>query len=227
MKRWTGTSLQFRGVAGVALVALVLAACSSSTSTSTATLGATGTQAATSTSTPSGTTAPVVTATPTAAASPTGSEATGVPTTLDPCQLVTAQEASQLAGMTFGAGKEGTTSGNGKTCVYGGQTLNVFTVLVAQAPDVATAQAGKAAAQAETQKLGATGIKITELPNLADGAAFLGGSYAVSGQTFNISSIDVLKGTIFFGFSDLALNQPAPTSAAMQAEAQIVLGRLP
>ena len=93
--------------------------------------------------------------------------------------------------------------------------------------DAATAQAAKAAAQAETQKLGATGINITELPNLADGAAFLGGSYAVSGQTFNISSIDVLKGTIFFGFNDLALNQPAPTSAAMQAQAQIVLGRLP
>jgi hypothetical protein len=43
MKRWTGTFLQFRGVAGVALVGLVLAACSSSTSTGTATLGATGT----------------------------------------------------------------------------------------------------------------------------------------------------------------------------------------
>jgi hypothetical protein len=37
----------------------------------------------------------------------------------------------------------------------------------------------------------------------------------------------VLKGTIFFGFNDLALNQPAPSSAAMQAQAQIVLGRLP
>ena len=61
----------------------------------------------------------------------------------------------------------------------------------------------------------------------ADGAAYMVGSVTVAGKTIKGSAIYVLKGTIFFGFNDLALNQPAPTSAAMQAQAQIVLGRLP
>jgi hypothetical protein len=151
----------------------------------------------------------------------------GVPTSLDPCQVVPAGEAPQLAGTTFGAGKEETTSGNGKICVYGGQTLDVFSVIVAQAPDVATAQAGKAAAEAQIQSEAGKGVQVTEVPNFADGAAYTAGSYTISGQTFNIAAFYALKGTIFFGFSDLLLNKPAPTAAALQAEAQTVLGRLP
>ena len=57
---------------------------------------------------------------------------------LDPCQLVTQQEASQLAGTTFAAGKEEAISSASSMCTYGAQTLNVFTVLVAVAPDAAT-----------------------------------------------------------------------------------------
>jgi len=37
----------------------------------------------------------------------------------------------------------------------------------------------------------------------------------------------VLKGAIFFGFSDVVKGGPAPTSAAVQAEATTLLGRLP
>src|ERR1700694_2508563 len=58
---------------------------------------------------------------------------------LDPCQLVTQQEASQLAGTTYGAGKKETLSSASSICTYGAQTLNVFTVLVAVAPDDTTA----------------------------------------------------------------------------------------
>jgi len=249
MKRWTGVFLprghnpettpaptrgrdarRLRGVAAIAIVGLVLAACSSSTATSTAAvLGATSVPVATSTSAATDTATPIVAATPTptTVAVATASEATGVPTSLDPCQVVPVGEASQLAGITFAAGKEETTSGNGKICVYGGQTLDVFTVIVAQAPDVATAQAGKAAAEAQIQSEAGKGIQFTELPTFADGAASTTGSYTVSGQTFNIAAFYALKGTIFFGFSDLALNKPAPTAAALQAEAQTVLGRLP
>ena len=249
MKRWTGVFLprghnpettpaltggraarRFRGVAAVAIVGLVLAACSSSTATSTATvLGATGTPVATSTPAPSSTVTPIVAATPTptTVALATASEATGVPTSVDPCQVVPAGEASQLAGTTFGAGVESTTSGNGRICTYGGQTLNVFEVIVGQAPDVATAQAGKAAAEAQIQSAAGKGIQFTELPSFADGAAYTTGSYTISGQKFNVAAFYALKGTIFFGFSDLALNTPSPTVAAMQAEAQTVLGRLP
>jgi hypothetical protein len=141
--------------------------------------------------------------------------------------VVPSQEASQLASATFGAGKESTTQGNGKICTYGYQTLNVFEVIVGQAPDVATAQAGKAAAEAEIQSAAGKGIQFTELPSFADGAAYTTGSYTISGQKFNVAAFYALKGTIFFGFSDLALNTPPPTVAAMQAEAETVLGRLP
>jgi hypothetical protein len=197
-------------VAGLSLA--LLAACSASTSTSGG---------------------PTVSASPTAsvsASTPTISASelpTGVPTTLDPCQLVTSQEASQLSGASYGAGVEGTTSGNGKTCVYGAQTLNVFNVIVGQAADVATAQAGKAAAEAALQQQANNAIQFTTLPTFADGAAYVSESVTVSGQTYNIAAFYALKGTVFFGFSDLALNHAAPTAAALQAQAQTMLGRLP
>ena len=53
------------------------------------------------------------------------------------------------------------------------------------------------------------------------------GSVTVAGKTIKGSAIYVLKGTIFFGFSDLALSGATPTAAAMQAQAQTILGRLP
>lgn len=229
MKRRTGVYPQFRGIAGLALVGLVLAACGSSSATSTATVsGGAGTPVATSTPPPAATaTATVAASSSSAATSANSSGATGVPTSIDPCTLVTAQEASQLASASFGAGKETTTSGNGKICTYGYQTLNVFEVIVGQAPNAATAQAGKASAQAQIEAAAGKGVQFTELPNFADGAAYTTGSYSISGQKFNIAAFYALKGTIFFGFSDLALGTPSLTAAAMQAQAQIVLGRLP
>lgn len=212
-----------RRLAGLAAAAIfVLAACSGSSATS----APAATNASVASPTPTATPTPTPSATP--AASPSGTpEATGVATSLDPCTLVTAQEAGQLAGVTFGPGKAETTSGNGKICVYGYQTLNVFTVIVGQAPDVATAQAEKAAALAEIQTQATKGVTITQLPNIADGAVYVAGGGTISGQTIAISAIYVLKGTVFFGFSDLVLNKQPPSSAALQAQAQTVLGRLP
>ena len=66
-----------------------------------------------------------------------------------------------LSGATFGDGTEGTTQGGGKTCVYGAQTSNVFSVIVAVAPDVATAKAGEAAAEAEILKAAGKGYNPT------------------------------------------------------------------
>jgi hypothetical protein len=215
----------FRGIAAVVVVGLVLAACGASTATGTMSAPMdtlTPTSAALPTSSPS---AGSAVAPPSVAAPSNG--ATGVPTALDPCQLVTSQEASQLAGASYGAGAESTTSGGGKMCVYGGQTLNVFEVIVGQAPDVATAKAGKAEAEAAILAQAGNGLTFTELPNFADGAAYVIGSITVQGQTFNGSAIYVLKGTIFFGFSDLALGHPTPNLAALEAQAQVILGRLP
>jgi hypothetical protein len=174
---------------------------------------------------------PLSTAATTATALPTLPDFTAVPTSLDPCQLVTVQEASTLAGATFGAGAETTTEGNGKICTYGAKTSNVLNVDVFQAPDVATAQAAEnaglaaAKAAAEQQAPGLT-FSQTELADFADGALVLSASMTISGQTVAISAIYVLSGTTFFAISDLVLGQPAPTSDALQAQAQVVLGRI-
>jgi hypothetical protein len=153
------------------------------------------------------------------------------PTSLDPCQVITSQVASSLAGASYGAGEESTTQGGGKICTYGSQTTNVFMVEVDQAPDVATAQAEKAQfvsdLEAKLPKLTGPGLSVTELPNFADGAVLGVATINSGGVIINGGAIGVLKGTIFFGFSDLVVGGPAPTSAALQAEAQTILGTLP
>lgn len=160
---------------------------------------------------------------------------TSVPNALDPCQLVTASEASTLAGATFTAGTEGTTSGGAKTCVYGGQTLNVFQVLVAQASDAATAQAQFTQLETQAQdalKQGAAGGANVSLTTSdvtvsgADKAVFATATGSISGTTISISAIYLLKGPVFVSFSDLVLGTTAPSAAAMQGQAATTLGRV-
>jgi hypothetical protein len=156
----------------------------------------------------------------------------GVATSFDPCQLVPAAEASAVAGVTFGAGEE-QPGGESKRCVYGGQTLNVFTVEVAQAADAAAAQAAfsqtEAQVNAALQKQLPPGIGVAfnsgNLTGLGDKAATVSGTATFSGKTIGISGIYVLKGATFFAFQDLRLGSP-PTAGALQAEAQKVLGRV-
>lgn len=155
---------------------------------------------------------------------------------LDPCQLVTQQEASQLAGASFAAGKEETISSGAKMCTYGAQTLNVFMVEVAVAPDAATAQAQwaqeEAQAQANLQQFVAqAGANVTlQAGDItlsgADKAAAATSTATISGQTISISAIYVLKGAVFFTFSDLVLGKAAPTLAQMQTQAGTVLSRV-
>jgi hypothetical protein len=195
-------------VISVLAIAALLAACSSPTTTPT----------------PTPTPIPVIINMPQATV-------TATPTSLDPCQLIDSQEASALAGASFGAGEESTTSGGGRICTYGAQTANVFMVEVAQAPDVATANSYKASfladLQANLQQLTSGGLTPTELPNFADGAVTAQVSLNAGGETINGGAFGFLKGTVFFGFSDLVLGGAAPSSDALQAEAQTVLGRLP
>ena len=158
--------------------------------------------------------------------------ATAVATTLDPCQLVTAAEVSQLTGVSFpaGSGQESTTEGHGKICSYG-QEGTVFQVIVGVAPDVDTAKAGEQQAEAELQKAAANGLKVTELPGFADGAAdvaTLTGSETVAGQTFAGTALYLLKGTTYLGMSDIAtLGAKAPSAAQMEDQAKVTLTRLP
>jgi hypothetical protein len=184
---------------------------------------------------PSSSAAPSAPPSAPASAAPSGSaEPTAVATDIDPCTLVTSAEASKLAGVTFGAGKESTTKGNARICTYGAQTPNVFMVIVAIAPDEATAQADEAAAKADlaqqVKKLGAnSNMKAGDLASFAPNtdATMLEGTAKIAGQTIDGRSIYMLRGTTFAGLSDLALNQAAPSAADMQAQARTMLTRLP
>ncbi len=180
-------------------------------------------------SSPSASTSPAPSpeSTPSAAAS-------SAPTNIDPCTLVTAQEATQMTGTAFPAGKESTTESGAKMCTYS-HVPDVVNVIVAIASDAATARAQwdqqQATAQQQLeQSFGGQGINYsvsTISVSGADRAAVATASGAFGGQTLSISAIYVLKGAVFFTFSDLALNHAAASSTAMQAEAATSATRIP
>jgi len=163
-------------------------------------------------------------------------DTSAVPPAIDPCQLVTSAEASALAGVTYTSGTEESTGTGGNMCVYGSQTTNVFMVLVGQAPDAATAQASwaqyQAEAQSAVQKGLPPGVSVNYVVNDAsvdgfDQSALATGSGSVGGRTINGSAAYLLKGPTFVSFSDLLLDQPAPSMDNMTAQAETLLGRLP
>lgn len=236
---------RMRGVVAAVTVAVAVggtvAGCSSSSKSGAQGGGATATGQASATQTQATQAqSPTVAASSSAAATSPAVQASasvtasaqGVPTSIDPCQLVPQAEASALAGASFGPGTS-ETAGLSKRCTYGGQTLNVFTVEVAEATDATAAQAAWDQAQAQVdaelkQKL-PPGINIavanTNVSGIGDKAAVLSGTATIQGQTIGISGIYVLKGAKFFAFQDLKLGTP-PTQAAMEAEAKVALGRL-
>ncbi len=208
-----------------------LAACSGSTaSTSPAASSAVTVPSSSAAASPSAAPSPSAPASPSAAASASPSAATAVPTSIDPCQLIPSGEAGQLAGATFGAGKESTTAGGAKMCTYGAQTKNVFEVIVAVAPDVATAKAEEAAAEADYQAQAAQvnqGLTVTQLPGFAPNTDAVLLEMKPNALSISGRSMAVLRGTDYFAFSDLVLGGSAPSADAMKAEAMTVLGRLP
>ncbi len=217
----TATSSIHPGRPLLALLILpLLAACSTSGSVGSASPGS----AASETS--------VATAIETTAASEAASASetelpTAVPTAVDPCDLVTSQEASQLAGTTFGEGTSQTTATNVRQCIYGSQTADVFSVSEVEAPDDATLEAAKAQVLSALQAA-ANGSEITVQPVvLGDAAAILSGSYSGAGHTISISGIYVLKGRIFFSFANVAVDHAVPTADLLKTQAQTSLDRLP
>ena len=157
-----------------------------------------------------------------------------VPTAIDPCQVITSAEASQLVGVTFGAGKESETSGHVKMCTYAAPGPNLFSVEVGIAPDAATAQAAEAAAEQDLKdqasKLANVGLKVDLLPSFAPDtdAAMMQGSLSEGGISIAARAMYVLRNTTFFGFSDVAVGggQP-PSEQAMKDKATELLGKLP
>ena len=163
----------------------------------------------------------------------------GVPTALDPCQLVTPSEAASLAGAVYASGTEVTNDSGSTMCIYGSQTVNVFEVLVAQAPDAATAQADWSDEEANAQALLQSGpglppgvsvhFDLTDVLDLAgaDRAAVAQGGASFAGRSISASACYLLKGATFIAFSDLQVGPSAPSSDAMKAQAATVLSRLP
>ena len=211
-------------------VTVIISACSASTSTPNSPSSAPATivpqQAAASTATTA--------AQPTSPSAPTETSAPQqalVTTSLDPCTLISSQDASTLVGATFGQGVEGAIPGGLKTCTYVTQPTNTLVVEVGQASDVNTAQAYKnqfiSDIQAKAQQLSSQGLNFTEIPNFADGGVTATANISAGGISVSASAFGFLKGTVFVGFSDTAVGGTAPSSAMMQSEATTVLGKLP
>ena len=211
--------------------ALVLAACGGTASPGASSPAATTASASTA-ATP--TTAPTATPTPTTEASGSATaEPTGLAGAPDPCAMVTSAEASALAGVTFGPGKEDTTTGNGRICTYGAGTLHIVTVSTALAADAATAKAEEADFKTKLEQGAAQAgadlkVNVTELPSWQPGvdAALVSGGVTISSVSIAASAMYLLKGTTFVGFSCLGLGTAAPSNAALEAQGMTVLGRI-
>jgi len=158
---------------------------------------------------------------PAAAHSPAAGGHTSITTTttLDPCQLVTASEASALTGASFGAGTE-RAIGPGKTCVYGGGTKNVFMVDVFQG---SSGQLQSVAANVTAEITQGGHMTPTPLSGLGDQAT----AYHVTTEIFNGASIFVLKGSAAIYLVDEVTGGQAPTTAALTATARTAIGRMP
>lgn len=152
--------------------------------------------------------------------------ASGAPTNLDPCQLVTQQEASSMTHAAFGPGKE---EGNGvrKECVYGSETANVLSVYVVQAASTADAQAGWNQLLAEAQQAAgqaAGQIQLTPESGVGDRAEW---------AELNLAAIHVQARGLAFQqgatgvyIIDLVKDGTPPSRADLSSEAQTVLGRI-
>lgn len=152
-----------------------------------------------------------------------------VPTDIDPCELITSAEASAFVGAKFGEGKASTTENNLKLCAYSAPGPNIFTVEVAVAPDVATAQAAEAEAKAELSSKGAD-LAVEPLPSFADNtdAAILQGSASSGGLSIGGRALLLLRGTTFVGFSDISAGGAKPPSEqAFKDLGNTVLAKLP
>jgi len=216
--------------------ALVLGACSSGTTSPSAIASALANGGGLPAASPDVTPVPPSEA-PSTPASEEPSESalpSAVATDINPCDLITKDEASSLVGVTFGAGKESKNPGSVTICTYDGPGPNVFDVGIAIAPDVATAKAAEAAQEkdleSQTQDLAKLGLTVTKLPNFAPNtdAALLQGGMSQGGISVAARAIFVLRGTTFFEFGDVAVGgKKPPSEQAMKDKAMEVLNKVP
>jgi hypothetical protein len=202
----------------ISIAAVALAACTSGASPSAPTATPAATQIAVATLTASA--VPVESTSPTASSSsePTPSSVGGgaqpTPGSIDPCSLLTADEASQAIGKKLGAGVS-TQLDPDRVCTFKNGLTEVKIILAPPAPDATTAQADWALARSEVP----AGIPIKDLTDF-DRSAY--GSGAAAGVS--LSALFVINGTTFF---DFYCGFPACGQAASVAAAQLIVGRLP
>jgi hypothetical protein len=173
-------------------------------------------------------------ASPAPKAASTPSTGAAASANVDPCTLVTSAEASALEGTSLGTGTESDTDG-GKRCVYAAGTAGGFFVQFAQASDAASAQSDWAQEQASAQSLVqqqlpagvSANFTTNDLSGLGDKAAAGSASIDAAGHTIAISTIYLLKGPDFLAFGGSALDKPAATTDALEAQAKTSLARLP
>jgi hypothetical protein len=140
-------------------------------------------------------------------------------TTTDPCQVVTASEASALTGASYSAGTEQTT-GLGKSCVYGASTKNVLMVDVWEGSSGELQQLRDQVVAEITQ---GGHMTPTSVSGLGDQAT----AYHVTTAVFNGASIFVLKGSAAIYVVDEVTGSQAPTTAALTTAARTAVSRLP
>jgi hypothetical protein len=107
-------------------------------------------------------------------------------------------------------------------------------VVVAEAADAATAQAVYNTELAEAESKISTdlppGVHVnldtSNTAGVGDMAATATGSTTIAGKTISFTGIYVISGSTFFTIGDLVLDKAPPTAAAIQAQAQTVIGRI-
>jgi hypothetical protein len=203
-------------IAAAALMAASLAACKDN-STPTAGRSLTASSAVT---TPASSSAPPSTK---------ASRAAGATrTTLDPCRLVTREEASTMSHASFGPGLEQGPS-TARRCVYGAQTANVLTVVVAAASSDADAQAHwdelLTEAQQGLSEAPAGSVDLTPQSGVGDRAEWV--ELDLSALHVSARGLAFLGGSVGVYMIDLVRDGAAPSRPDMTDQANTVLGRLP
>jgi hypothetical protein len=164
---------------------------------------------ATATASPTPNSGSAKAAAPVAAAAPN-------PSQVDRCTLLTAQEASQMAGVAVVYTQGGGVGYTGP-CVYtAGHAVNIAINLYS-ASDAASA---KAYFDAGVQLAQSKGITATVISSLGDSAA----AYRTP-RAPGAAAIWVLKGAVVLDIGTLIVSGAIPTMDALQAAAKIALGR--
>ncbi|MGE5134918.1 MAG: DUF3558 family protein [Gemmatimonadota bacterium] len=186
------------GVAAASALAVALTGCGGSSVTGTASSSAPAAPA----------TAAAASSAPAASAASGGGSAGGA---LDPCQVITVAEASQLVGQTL---KQA--SNSMLTCVYtaGG---SLVTVTVRRMPGSSLSLAQEYYDKAVNQFGSEPGVVLTH-PGVGDRS--LGGSLNQGGLSMSVLAF--LKGAVYVGI----VAKPGPGAAAMKSIAMTALGRV-